>query len=60
MKKKVVLMVRGGIVEAVKIPKNVKVLIRDYDCDTTDEPKSKDESGKEFVKRTFSRKDLVK
>ena len=29
----VIIEVRGGVAEAVLYPKNVQVLIRDYDCD---------------------------
>lgn len=32
----IILAVNGGFVSPVKIPKNVKIIVRDYDCEGVD------------------------
>ena len=43
--KTVIVLISGGMVQEVEVPKGVRVLVRDYDVDNTTHPTRKDESG---------------
>lgn len=55
MKKQIILRVDGGIVDPVKIPDGIEVIVRDYDMVNTinNEMVQTDDEGKDFVEIVF-------
>lgn len=55
MKKQIILRVDGGIVDSIKIPEGIEVVVRDYDMVNTinNEMVQTDEDGKDFVEIVF-------
>jgi hypothetical protein len=52
MKKVVQITVEGGVIQDVKVPKDVKVVVRDYDCDG-EEGLQRDEDGDPFIESVW-------
>lgn len=44
MKRKVVIEVRGGVVDVVELPDDVDVEVRDYDCDGYEETRVEEDA----------------
>lgn len=67
-RRKVVVAINNGTLEAIKIPKNVKLIIRDYGLATDQEGRKVHEEmgnlktdalGREFVESVLTKKDLA-
>lgn len=49
MKKTVRITMEGGVIQAAEVPKGVRVIVRDYDCDEEEEGLHEDENGNKYV-----------
>lgn len=54
MEMTVIVTVEGGVVQHVGVPKGVRVIVRDYDCEGADaDMVEEDEEGNEFVEAVW-------
>jgi hypothetical protein len=53
MKRTVEITMKGGVIQEIRLPKDVRVIVRDYDVDGPMEGLQKDENGDPYIETVW-------
>jgi len=53
MKRTVYITMKGGVIREIQLPKDVRVIVRDYDVERNEEGLQKDENGNPYIKTVW-------